>query len=67
MVELLDCPFCSCEAHIGQWRDTLNPNATWVECMSPSCRAMTDTVHHEDADEAKRMAAALWNRRIDAN
>jgi uncharacterized Zn finger protein len=65
MTEVLPCPCCGSEARICQWRDTLDPNATWVEC--PECGIMTDSFHHADAEEAKAMAAAVWNRRVDVN
>ncbi|MCB1714142.1 MAG: Lar family restriction alleviation protein [Candidatus Competibacteraceae bacterium] len=62
-VDLLDCPFCGCEAHIGQWRDTVKPNASWVECMNPDCMAATQTYYDPDMEAAKRKAVAAWNRR----
>lgn len=58
--KLLPCPCCGSEAAIRQWRDTENPNATWVECQ---CGLMTDSVHNEDSREAANLAAAIWNRR----
>ncbi len=59
--DLLPCPCCGGLALLCQWLDTLNPNAAWVECTI--CELMTDSVHHEDPIEAKRLAAAIWNRR----
>jgi len=65
MTEVLPCPCCGSEARICQWRDTLDPMATWVECTE--CGIATDTFHHEDREEATAMAAAVWNRRVDVN
>jgi hypothetical protein len=59
--DLKPCAHCGYEARLCQWRDTLEPNATWVEC--PDCGIMTDSFHHEDPEMAKEMAAAIWNRR----
>ena len=60
-IDLLPCPFCGGQPRLAQWLDTLNPNASWVEC---ECGIMTESVYHEDAEQAKRLAAAVWNRRV---
>ena len=54
----LDACRCGRRPEMIQWGDTVNPNATWVEC---ECGMMTDTMHDEDAEEAKRLAAVIWN------
>ena len=61
-IEPPPCPSCGGEAHICQWKDTKNPNATWIEC---DCGMMTDSYHHKDPQEATKMAIAVWdgNRR----
>jgi Lar family restriction alleviation protein len=59
--DLLPCPFCGGTAELVQWRDTLDPHATWIHCID--CDVMTESYHHEDAEQAKRLAAAVWNRR----
>lgn len=64
MDELLDCPFCGGEAYIRQWRDTLKPNAAWVECVNPDCHAMTQTYYDEDPAIARQKAVAAWSRRV---
>lgn len=61
MSDLKPCPMCGDEASFCQWRDTMEPNATWVEC--PSCGIMTDTFYDPSPDEAKRKAATVWNTR----
>lgn len=58
---LLPCPFCGGKAHFCQWIDTLDPNATWIECEQ--CHVATDTVHHDMPERAKQIVAATWNRR----
>ncbi len=63
--DLLPCPCCGGIALFGQWLDTLDPNATWIECTT--CELMTDSVHHEDPIEAMRLAAAIWNKRVPNN
>lgn len=63
--DLLPCPFCGGAAAFRQWLDTLDPNATWIECTG--CSVMTDTTHHHDPEHAKRMAAQVWNRRAADN
>jgi len=60
-IDLLPCPFCGGQPRLAQWLDTLNPNATWIEC---ECGIMTESVYHEDPEQAKRLAAAVWNRRM---
>lgn len=62
---LLPCPFCGSKAHIVQWRDTLKPNATWIECEG--CHAMIETLYDDDPATARHQAAAVWNRRVNAN
>ena len=61
-LKLLDCPFCGGKAAICQWRDTENPNATWVECTN--CGVCQESKHDEDADFVKGIAAMLWNTRV---
>ena len=59
---LLPCPMCGDEARVCQWKDTVEPNATWIEC--PNCSVMTDTFYDPSPDEAIRNAASVWNRRV---
>ena len=54
---LLTCR-CGRTPKVVQWGDTLNPNATWIEC---DCGMMTDSVHCDDPDVAIEMAAEIWN------
>ena len=56
--EPLICGSCERKPAICQWTDTVNPNATWIEC---ECGMMTDTVYHEDPDMAKDLAIDIWN------
>lgn len=65
-VVLIPCPCCEAEAKYCQWRDTLEPNATWVECTNEECGLTTDDVHHKDPEEAKRIVARRWNKRTGA-
>lgn len=61
--ELLPCPFCgSDKVELSQWRDTENPNATWVECTN--CGVMQDTFHHDDPNHVKGIASMMWNTRV---
>ena len=60
-IQLKPCLFCGGKAVFGQWLDTLNPNATWIECTG--CPILTDAFYHEDPIKAKEEAAAIWNRR----
>lgn len=62
--ELKPCPFCGGEARVTQWRDTLSPNTTWIECINPECQVMTDSFHHKDHNKARELAAQVWNRRV---
>ena len=55
------CPCCGACPVVVQWTDTVNPNATWVEC---ECGMMTDTQHHVSKDEARKMAIEIWDRRV---
>jgi hypothetical protein len=56
--QLMDCPCCGTTPNICQWKDTITPNATWIEC---ECGIMTDSTHHEDSNEAKNLAIKIWN------
>jgi len=58
---LIPCPCCGGEARICQWKDTLDPHATWIACAS--CGLMTDSFHAFTPEAAKQKAAAVWNRR----
>lgn len=62
---VLPCPCCGGKARLCQWRDTVNPNATWVECVSEACGVMTDSQHAETPEEAARLAIAIWSRRTE--
>lgn len=56
------CPCCGSLPHVEQWRDTLNPNATWIRC---DCGLSSATVYHEDPGKAKEEASRKWkNRKI---
>ena len=61
--KLLPCPFCGSKAIVVQWRDTLKPNATWIECTRPACGIQTRTVYHKLVEGAVKLAIKLWNRR----
>jgi hypothetical protein len=52
--------FCKCgkEARVCQWTDTLQPNATWIEC---ECGMITRSFHHKDPLVAKQKAIKMWN------
>lgn len=60
---LLPCPFCGSEAKLTQWKDTLDPNASWVKCTNSDCMVMTESYHDVDSENAKNKAIAAWNRR----
>lgn len=53
---------CGANAALCQWRDTLKPNATWVECTNPDCGMTTDSYQHDDAEQAKAEVVRRWNR-----
>ena len=61
---LLQCPFCGSPAALCKWLDTLEPNATWIECTNGDCGILTDSFHHEYPEQAKALAIAVWNRRV---
>ena len=44
---------------VRQWLYTLKPHATWIEC---SCGVTTDSFHHDDPQEAKRLAWKAWEK-----
>ena len=61
MGELLKpCPFCGRKPYLVQWRDTLKPNATWIQCK---CGVMTDSHYNEGMFKAAHAAMLVWNRR----
>lgn len=61
-VFLKACAHCGSAPALRQWRDTVNPNATWVECVG--CGLMTDTFYDPNAIAAQRKAAERWNMRV---
>ena len=62
MTELKPCPFCGGQAKVCQWRDTVDPNCTWIEC---ECGAMMEHVHDESHVDAKEKAIKVWNTRVE--
>lgn len=61
---LKPCAHCgSKKPRLVQWRDTLNPNATWVECSVQSCKMMTSSYYHTNPVKAAEQAMKVWNRR----
>jgi hypothetical protein len=63
---LLPCAHCGGKAILVQWRDTLEPNATWVACQNPDCKMMTEAYHSEyylAFTQAADRARAVWNKR----
>ena len=63
---LLPCPCCGKRPRVVQWRDTLNPNATWIECKSKHCGLMTPTTYNKSPLQAALQAEKIWNRRTKA-
>lgn len=60
-IYLKACAHCGSAPSLHQWRDTVTPNATWIECVG--CGVMTDTFHDPRPLVARRKAAELWNMR----
>ncbi len=61
-VFLKACAHCAGMPALRQWRDTVNPNATWIECVQ--CGLMTDTFYDPNALIAQHKAAERWNTRV---
>jgi hypothetical protein len=59
--ELKPCAHCGKRPILVQWRDTLNPNATWIECK---CGIMTDSYHHKEPLKAFLRVKKVWNKRV---
>ena len=54
------CPNCGSSIKVNQWKDTLKPNATWIEC---TCGLITKTFYDKDPEKAKTKVLKMWNKR----
>jgi hypothetical protein len=61
--ELKCCAHCGARPRLVQWRDTAEPNATWVECPRRGCGVMTPSFYHREYINAAAAAIKAWNRR----
>lgn len=62
-IEPKACPLCNGKATLVQWKDTLKPNATWIECEE--CGCTTTTLYSKNAETAKNKVLNIWNTRTE--
>lgn len=58
--EISLCLHCGGKPAITQWRDTKNPNASWITCAH--CGMNTASFYDKDILKAARKAIEAWNR-----
>lgn len=59
--EIERCHHCGSKPSLAQWRDTVKPNATWIECK---CGIMTKSFYGKSFLTTARKAIKCWNRSV---